>query len=189
MVRHSTASYDCRVRLSYLCRVIESVQKIIFPVGEKFFSNWRNSSLIKGRLIRKFCVYLPCLSSCVLLADLYGESASRPSGGGWSRMSKIPHDCKSVTNALSVGRMKPEKFRMEINGKVDERLLRVYYNCIPECALRICFILMHTFQDTCNTSVGSLFSSFPGLSQGLIRWTSGCASLRFPFVWVCKIKV
>lgn len=104
-------------------------------------------------------------------------------------MSKIPHDCKSVTNALSVGRMKPEKFQMEINGKVDERLLRVCYNCIPECALRICFILMHTFQDTCNTSVGSLFSSFPGLSQGLIRWTSGCASLRFPFVWVCKIKV
>ena len=119
---------------------------------------------------------------CLIGRPLW-ESTSRSSGGGWSRMSKIPHDCKSVTNALSVGRMKPEKFQMEINGKVDERLLRVCYNCIPECALRIYFILMHTFQDTCNTSVGSLFSSFPGLSQGLIRWTSWCVSLRFPFVW------
>ena len=73
MVRHRTATHDCRVRLSYLCRVIESVQKIIFPVGENFFSNWRNSSLIKGWLIRKFCVYLPYLSSCALLADLYGR--------------------------------------------------------------------------------------------------------------------
>ena len=52
MVRHRTATHDCRVRLSYLCRVIESVQKIIFPVGEKFFSNWRNSSLIKGFELR-----------------------------------------------------------------------------------------------------------------------------------------
>lgn len=119
---------------------------------------------------------------CLIGRPLWGSTIG-PSGGGWSRMSKIPHDCKSVTNALSVGRMKPEKFQMEINGKVDERLLRVCYNCIPECALRICFILMHTFQDTCNTSVGSLFSSFPGLSQGLIRWTSGCVSLRFPLVW------